>query len=135
MNLASEAGSSKTDSHVLKRMYPRRKEIFYSLASDQKRTAKAGNAQPVRPATVSNREKQSQRERENHFAQLSPTPLCWSIFQKAGATNTACEEIIEARRSFINKTLQFPDTDLWMLLGLELKPSNPSQSRAQFNKY
>lgn len=86
-------------------------------------------------------QQQSQTERnslkqkeKNHFAQLSPTPLCWSIFQKAGATNTAREEIIEARRSLINKTLQFPDTDLWMLLGLELKPSNPSQSRAQFNK-
>lgn len=133
MNLASEAGSSKTDSHVLKGMYPRRKEIFYSLASDQKRTAKAGNVQPVRPATVSHREKQSQTERENHFAQLSPTLLCWRIFQKAGATNTACE-IIEARRSLIDETLQFPDTDLWMLLGQELKPSNPSQSLAQFNK-
>lgn len=42
MNLA---GSRKTDSHVLKRMYPRRKEISYSLASDQKRTAKVGNVQ------------------------------------------------------------------------------------------
>lgn len=73
-------------------------------------------------------------EREKHFAQLGHTPLCWSSFHKAGATNTACEEIIEARRSLIYETLQFLDTELWMLLREEPKPSIPSRILAQLNK-